>query len=83
MATITIAVSGSAISGANNSKPFNISDSDLQILLNWVKAFFNLPGNATNAQIELAYANWIRDLTVQSIQSSNTVTTVPPQISMA
>lgn len=38
MATLTCTISGSGISGANNSRSITINDTDLQTVLNWANA---------------------------------------------
>ncbi len=38
MATLSCAISGSAIAGANNTRSITISDADLQTVLNWLQA---------------------------------------------
>ncbi len=64
MATLGASISGSAITGANNSRSITISDTDLQTVFNWLKATqlqlianqFNggvtVGFNPTNAQLE-------------------------------
>lgn len=82
MATITISLTGSAITGltGNPSKSYTVSDADLQALLTWAAGNFNLPGNAPNSQILLA---WIQDWvsrTIHAVQVANTAS--PPPISI-
>lgn len=89
MSTITITLSGSAITGLTGTptKTYNITDADLQTLLTWFAnsqqaVAVNLVANPTNAQILLGWIAWWVSMTVgliQDFQSKNP----PPPISIA
>lgn len=81
MSTITVSLSGSGI--VNGTKNYTISDSDLQILLNWAKIrFFAQGATPTSQQILLAWVQWWVDTTKFRVQQDGIVTTVPPMISV-
>lgn len=85
MSTITVSLTGSAITGLTGtvSKAYTISDTDLQTLLTWFAT--TLPSGQTNQQILLA---WIQALlvtpTIAQIQGWRTENPViPSPISIA
>ena len=96
VASIACNVSGSAITGANNSRTMTIPDPDLQSVLNWIKATqlqvvadkFNggvtAGFNPTNAQLEWGWFQVsIVNGTTQAVQVQNTTpAVVPPPISL-
>lgn len=88
MATITISLNGSAISGltSNPSKVYTVSDADLQAVLNWAASAFAgaLPATPTNSQILLAWVqNWVNGTrsAVQQFQTPAPVVPAPVTIS--
>jgi hypothetical protein len=85
MATITISLNGSAITGltTNPSKSYTVSDADLQAVLNWAQVAFagalpQPPATPTNPQILLAWIqNWVNG-TKSAVQQFNTPAPVAP-----
>jgi hypothetical protein len=82
MATVTITLNGSAITGltTNPSKTYTVSDADLQAVLTWAASAFvgTLPPSPTNTQILLAWIqNWINGTKV-AVQQFQTAAPVPP-----
>lgn len=92
MSTITISLSGSAITGltGNPSKSYTVSDADLQALLDWaaVNYAFTFPPSPpnpppTNPQILLAWIQGWVNATKNSVQQFQTPPpVVPPQIAL-
>ncbi len=95
MTTLTCSISGSAISGANNSRSITISDTDLQTVLDWLKATqlqliadqFNggvtLNFNPTNAQLEWGWMQCsIVNGTKSAVQQWQTTVTQPAQVTI-
>lgn len=87
MSTITISLSGSAITGltGNPSKVYTVSDADLQSLLNWAAASYVsvLPPTPTNQQILLAWIQGWVNATKTAVQQFETPPpTVPPVITL-
>lgn len=89
MSTITITLSGSAITGLTGTptKTYTVSDTDLQTLLTWFAnsaqaTTINLPPTPTNPQILLGWIAWWVSLTIGLVQDSIQATK-PPPISIA
>jgi hypothetical protein len=87
MATITISLNGSAITGlaSNPSKSYTVSDADLQAVLDWATAAFAgaLPPTPTNPQILQAWIqNWVNGTKSAVQQFKTEPAVVPPQITM-
>lgn len=84
MTTISVGLSGSAITGLTGTptKTYTVSDSDLQLLLNWAAVSYAsiLPANPTNQQILMAWIQaWINN-TIHSVQVANMAS--PPPLSI-
>ena len=87
MATVTLTLNGSAITGltSNPSKVYTISDPDLQSVLTWAQSAFStsLPSSPTNPQILLAWIqSWVNG-TRDAVQTSNRTIQLPTPISMS
>jgi len=81
--TVTITVAGSAITGANQTKSYTVTDTDLQAVINWATVTYaaSLPPTPTVPQVLLAWVqSWINATknAVVQFQTPPPVSPAPP-----